>query len=1195
MIKKCLIISLVIAMAINIMPVSAVSNHIEIYANNYTLTKGQDVTYDDITVEDEGRYLLEISAKAAFETFLNVSLDGEMLTNVKIRQSDKYINGAAYANIPSGTHSLKLFCAGKAVTIDKITFTKVSDDFTVDETFLTALNTADSEKEVLYVFETYKESLGINLDLVISEVEYKKSVYMNMLGRDFENVDEVLQTLLDIAENEKRNPSVQLQKDGIKVSEASSGNLSIVIDNSRIDENSETFAALYINADCGKKLIASAKAVKQQNGNYVADFGNVVIPGDAKTLWNIFCFDNVESIRPYEPYGGIYKEIYVSATSGNDTYEGTQEKPFKTIKKAKEYAQTISENMAGDIVINIASGEYFLSETEVFTQRDSGRNGYNIVYKGIDENNPPVIHGGKKISGWTEVQDKPGIYSTTVSDAVEIRNLYIDGIAAERARSEWLYEVAEIIGKDTDNDYNIDGFITTSYGFPKLEKPQYAETVWEIMWRCQRIPIKSISTVGGETTVMLDNWYDETSSDNSSDIKKAGATCYIENDLSLLDTPGEFYFDRDTKKIYYYPYNEEKTKLNNIETVVGITEGLIKINGEKNNKVKNLVFDNIAIRYGAWNYVSEYGLIGQQSDSFYDTKNKSAAKMLMLSQFEMNFAENIEIVNCEFSSLGSAAVSMKDGVADVRFEGNVLKDISGTGIIVGSMFHGDKNYNESEMEICQNINIRNNVFRRIATEYRQNCAISTYYENAVNIEHNDILSTPYTGISTGWGWNGTNNQSAMCRNLNVSYNKITDTLVTLTDGGNIYNLGHSYEGKIANNYLAKNNKTGYPGIYLDAGSSYLNIHDNLVTDNEKYFLFIQRRNDFNKVNQTGENYGVTYNKVYDNYSDTLDYSESTPYTSPDTNVVERAMQAYDNGKLSDEAQAIFESAGLETKYQKLLLKKNITTPAYIRDYLKATPKHECIEEVNGKIIEFEDYESKTGGVDYEGFIGVSYNNSFTYNVEVDEVGFYDVGMYAYPITDNSSNIHFIVNNGDGQYSSEFSGTKKTWEYNTLTSIYLEKTNTITVTLKNDAAMHIDYLTLKPSDEVSVQTILLEAESPQSTNVSANQIYSTAVPAFIGFSEGKYISYNVTSNGAKTYDVYVRAATKADAKLGFTRDGRSIFTGTFKKTGDTMPIASAQVQKVGQIALANGSNTVKITVKSGEMHLDYILLRETSAQ
>lgn len=1192
MAKRSFVIALILTLVANTVFVSATSGEvITIEAENYGAQNGctvvgdaltmpalADATYN-VTVTAEGRYALAISTKAESKSFINISLNGEAFANAPVRYSDNYIDSMIYVNLPTGTHQIKFFVAGDAVTVDKITVTKVTDNTDADVAFLEALNTAKSENEVLSAFEDYGASLGINLNTIIQDVDYKKAVYMNMVNRGFDNIGEAVDTLLDITEREKHDPSIQLQKDGEWVKEAASGNLSLIINNSRIGER-PAFAALYKGNDA-KNIVAIDKATLQDNGAYKADFGNVEVNGGDTITWQVFFFTDLETIRPYEPYWGVYKELYV-ATNGNDTNgDGTQDNPFATIGKAKDVAEELSENMWGDIIINIAAGEYFIEETEVFDENNGGKNGFDIVYRGASEGET-VISGGKNVTGWTEGEN--GIWSATVDFTAElgddfevedIRNLYINGIAAERSRSEWRYTYLEDYN-DESTSYENDGFVTsTTGGFPSLIKPQYAETVWEVEWRCQRFPIEGIIKDGERTIVKMDSPYFYDPSEVTDEQKSVGHEYYIENDLALLDTEGEFYYDREDKKIYYYPYEDEN--LTTASTVVALTEGLIKIEGDKGNKLSNLVFDNISFKYGAWNHVSAYGLAGVQSDCFYDPiKRDESCPMLMLSQFEIDYAENLIIKNCEFSSLGSVAVSMKDGVEDVLFEGNVIKDVSGTGIIIGRFEHSDM-YISSDMEICQNIDIRNNVLRRIATEYRQNCGISVYYENAINIEHNDILGTPYTGISVGWGWENLEMTSKLCRNLSVTNNKVVDVLGTLSDGGNIYNLGSNYEGKITGNYFAKNNSGNYPGIYLDAGSSYMNVHDNLVLDNKESFLFIQRKND------SEANYQARYNKVYNNHSDTVAFKQSGTNTE-DTNIVEYAIEAYNGDMLTAEAQEIYDAAGLETEYLNLL--SMVSAPDYIREYIKTTPKG---ENPGGIRIDCEDYISKSGGIlEYGDALGVNPGSVLTYSANVKKAGYYEISLMAIIVGSSPSvSIALDINEGKRMYNTQFMHSDShTDEYERvlLSEIYLERgENTIELTFSGEA-IHVDYMVI--SDVTRAYDVIpIEAENYKSISNSANDETTKIKCGFWSWQE-----YDVYSYGAKTYDLYIYGACRRDVSLSVTVNGNTAINNSgFNSTGSNDTYTE---RKIGSVALNNGWNTLKIENGSfNTMYFDKFFLTE----
>lgn len=100
-------------------------------------------------------------------------------------------------------------------------------------------------------------------------------------------------------------------------------------------------------------------------------------------------------------------EIYISP-DGNDSNSGSSESPFKTLERAKAEVRVHNSNMSGNIIVNIASGVYYMDNTLEFTQADSGTNGFSVIYRGItDENgNSPIVSGGVDISDNWELYDE---------------------------------------------------------------------------------------------------------------------------------------------------------------------------------------------------------------------------------------------------------------------------------------------------------------------------------------------------------------------------------------------------------------------------------------------------------------------------------------------------------------------------------------------------------------------------------------------------------------------------------------------------------------------------------------------------------------------------------------------------------------------------------------------------------------------
>jgi hypothetical protein len=132
--------------------------------------------------------------------------------------------------------------------------------------------------------------------------------------------------------------------------------------------------------------------------------------------------------------------LFVDPNSGNDSNNGSVDKPFKSLQKVKDYIRTINTNMSRDILVNLRGGEYQLTEGLIFEAKDSGNNGFKIRYKSFNEEKA-VITGGRKISGWTPVAGKNyWVADVPISAgyASYFRNIWVNGNRAVQARSGFI-------------------------------------------------------------------------------------------------------------------------------------------------------------------------------------------------------------------------------------------------------------------------------------------------------------------------------------------------------------------------------------------------------------------------------------------------------------------------------------------------------------------------------------------------------------------------------------------------------------------------------------------------------------------------------------------------------------------------------------------------------------------------------------
>ena len=749
--------------------------------------------------------------------------------------------------------------------------------------------------------------------------------------------------------------------------------------------------------------------------------------------------DYVDAVRVINP---VEREIYVDA-SASINGDGSESAPFNTIEAAKEYVKTINKNMSGDIVVNL-KGDFKIDETLVFGVEDSGKDIYNVIYRGEDG---ASIHGGRKVTGWKQAEGSP-LWQTKLEDVEGFRQLYIGENRGVPSRSEWMYRMKAGWEDPTTEDLNFEGFVLEGTDFPEdFSKPQDMEMVWLPSWRNVRMPVDDIvKDENGDYIVKFPQPYFKTIFTNSAAVDVAEHYYYFENAPEFLDRPGEYYFDKDTKVLSYYPFSYED--MNTIDCYIPETEMLVKFTGtDRDNKVKNITFEGIELKYGGWENPSTVGFSPVQADQLIDPENNTGSDFtnagrsfgvrMVPAQISVDFAQNINFYGNKFTHLGSNALAFNNATNLCVVEGNVFDDISGT-----TMTFGDWTITmEDPLEAyTRKITVCNNLIRRAGVEY-MTPIMAAYYVNKVTIDHNDIKDAPYSGISMNWGW-GTSLPYA-------TYNRVTNNAFNngaykLVDGAFVYFLSDN-KGTIVSGNHFDTTHDWKGGIYTDQGTRFIRAFDNVFENCPKWFKSTVATN--------------TDNVAYNNYSE-----RTSCVSYPDLNSIAPAIGKV-NGEWPDEAKAIIANAGIQDDYKAIL--DDYNARANLRN---ASVERQRYRDVDTYIL---------GGNWIEGGEGVAYHEVML-NGE-NTANFSDPGEPSVSYSTNGVETLTILNTAEGEWTKHKFTVDKAGEYDISAwmgvASMIEKT---AVTVEIDDKVIADTLVLEPNcvgwelaDKVELCTVYLE--------------------------------------------------------------------------------------------------------------------------
>ncbi len=273
--------------------------------------------------------------------------------------------------------------------------------------------------------------------------------------------------------------------------------------------------------------------------------------------------------------------IYVSL-NGNDDNAGTKNKPFATIKRAQQEVKKLKEKgmPAGGIVVYLRGGRYFLQEGLLFGKDDSGTDTAPVVYRSYPGEQVRII-GGKQITNFTPLTDET-ILKRLPEEArgkVWVADLKQAGITEYghlvniseiksgphgmelfcNGRSMWLARwpnegharVAALTAKDGEmpgrGPYQLGKFVYAGDRPERWleEKDAWLVGFWYFVFSKAHIQIASIDT--REKTISLVSKQQPVGKD---------VPYYAYNLLCELDVAGEWYLDRETGKLYFYPPDE---------------------------------------------------------------------------------------------------------------------------------------------------------------------------------------------------------------------------------------------------------------------------------------------------------------------------------------------------------------------------------------------------------------------------------------------------------------------------------------------------------------------------------------------------------------------------------------------------------------------------------------------------------------
>jgi hypothetical protein len=273
---------------------------------------------------------------------------------------------------------------------------------------------------------------------------------------------------------------------------------------------------------------------------------------------------------------------------------------------AKNMVETLAPGMTADIDVYLRGGAYRLSQPFSLGTTDSGQNGHKVIYAAYP-GEVPVLNAARQVTGFSLFDSAKNIYRAPVPAGTQSRQLFVNGVRAQRAR-----------GPLNPGGFTLSGssFTTSDSSYASFTNSSSVEIVDDNAWKQMRCPLASITVPsGGGSSLNVDPTCFANNNTsvpnrgfpfNGAGLPSLNAITYVENAYQLLDTPGEFYLDSSAGFLYYIPRSGENLASADVELPTGQT--LLTVSGTPGHLAPvNDTDPTITYTGSGWGYYANRG------------------------------------------------------------------------------------------------------------------------------------------------------------------------------------------------------------------------------------------------------------------------------------------------------------------------------------------------------------------------------------------------------------------------------------------------------------------------------------------------------------------------------------------------------------------------------------------------------------
>lgn len=482
--------------------------------------------------------------------------------------------------------------------------------------------------------------------------------------------------------------------------------------------------------------------------------------------------------------------VFFVSPTGDDRGAGTIDRPLATLEGARDAIRQARHKGAlppGGATVFVRGGTYSLSKTFSLTERDSGAEGAPVVYRPYQKEKVHLV-GGWPVTGFSAVKNSAALAKLDPAARgkvvqVNLRSLKIHDFGELKPRGfgkpgvtsalEFFFNGqpmtlarwpnhgwAKIAAADNDP-----GSLRFTYEGDRPRRWLKADDLWlhgywAWDWADTYQKVASIDTRSHEITTTQPHEFGY----------KTGARFYALNLLEELDEPGEWYLDRTSGILYFWP-------------PAPIASGRA--------------------------YVSELPSIVSLGNASYVTIQGMTIEYCRATAVQVSGGRNNRIAGCTIRNVGNAAVRLEGGTEN-GLQGNDIYNCGEGGIMLSG---GDRR----TLTAGDNYAVNNRIhdFGQWVRTYTAGIDVSGVGNR---IAHNLIYNAPHSAIQL----HGNEHM--------IEYNEIHHVCLETSDAGAFY-MGRDYSERgnvVRFNYFHDLNLGDVQAIYLDDFASATTVYGNVV-------------------------------------------------------------------------------------------------------------------------------------------------------------------------------------------------------------------------------------------------------------------------------------------------------------------------------------------------------------------------------